>query len=225
MSNPLAKIGVEEILSGTMRAKNARDLPSEAELEIWQMSHSGYSVAEIASDKGITDKLVKERIRKVDKWINAGVMVDAVAFKAKHSLTLEALKDMAIKSFRQSSGEVEQTKEKIDADGKVVERIVTRRAQPGDPRFLNVAMKALEGQRDLWPGVAAPKAVAQTNADGTDKITSREELSQKSVDDLEKLVQMADIIDAKVVENRAQSGPDEPVGPDGHDSHPDQDEE
>lgn len=187
-----------------MRAKNARDLPSKSELETWQMSHSGYSIAEIASDRGVTDKVVKASIRKVDKWINAGVMVDAVAFKAKHSLILESLKDMAISSFRQSAGDVEQTKEKIGPDGKVIERVVTKRKQTGDPRFLNVAMKALEGQRDLWPGVAAPKAVAQTNADGSDKLTSREELSQKSIEDLEKLVQMADLIDAKVVKNESE---------------------
>lgn len=168
------------------------------------MSHSGYSIAEIASDRGVTDKVVKASIRKVDKWINAGVMVDAVAFKAKHSLILESLKDMAISSFRQSAGDVEQTKEKIGPDGKVIERVVTKRKQTGDPRFLNVAMKALEGQRDLWPGVAAPKAVAQTNADGSDKLTSREELSQKSIEDLEKLVQMADLIDAKVVKNESE---------------------
>lgn len=198
----LAKIEAKDVLSGTMKAKRSGKAPPQEDVAIYKMAESGVPFTTIASLQNVSLQDVKTSIRRVEKFIASGVAVDVVAIKAQQHMRLEALYDVTVKAFQETSGPVKTTRRKLGTDGTVVEEVITEKEHAGDPRFLNTAMKALEAQRDLWPGVSAPRATSITNADGTDDPhLTVEMLNQMDIAELEVLNQARELVEAKFVEN------------------------
>lgn len=198
-----AEIDAREILAGTLKARGTRKIPSADEIEVYKLSESGIPLTEISATRSLSEARVKACIAKVEKFAASGLAVDVAAIKAQQHLRLEAVREAAMTAFQNTNGIVRTTKRKLDSDGKVIEETVTEQQAFGDPRYLNSAMKALEAQRDLWPGLAAPRATALTNSDGSgDPKLTVEILNQMSDEELESLGQVVNMLDAKLIESR-----------------------
>lgn len=145
--------------------------PSATQLEIYAQFCSGKRrAAEIAEEFGIHRTLVNRTCQKIEKWLAPRMMDSIREIKCQHTQSLMGI-------FQDSMCEWERSRKpaitirvipgkiipgRRKEDGSFEPNIVmpesrerTIKFQCGNPRYLESAMKALEGIREIW-GANAP---------------------------------------------------------------------
>ena len=205
MSNELARIDADEVLSGTMKAKRARFNLTQQDIEIFELHENGVPHTEIAAEFNVNAAAVRSSVRSVEKHIKSGLVADVAAIKGLQYLRLEGIRKAAMNGYQKTTGTERTVRRKTHKDG-TVEETITEKASAGDPRYLNVAMRSMEAQRGLFAGIEVPKGIAHTNFDGTDNPqVTLDVLMNMPMDQLEVLDQASKMLDTTLSE---QTGDD-----------------
>jgi predicted transcriptional regulator len=146
-----------------------RELVRLREEVAWSLRVAGHAQLRIAHCLGVSQPAVCKILRRVERRVLARLEADVRAVKAKQAAQLEYVLDQSLRAWKDSQERVhEQTTitRGTSGTGESIRSIQTRRA-PGDPRFLMVALKALQSERELF-GLNRSEALPQ--ADGTTTI-------------------------------------------------------
>ena len=161
-----------DIWRGSLKVKGTSRVPSDREYDMWKSCDMGVTVSDTAEVYGVEESTVRAAIKKTENFFTSTVSVDVAALKIRQHARLEALLETAVSDYQESGGKtVTVVRKQIPgmegSDDVVIQETITEKHQSKNPQFLNVAMKAMEDQRKIWPGANAPSAKAVTNADGT----------------------------------------------------------
>jgi hypothetical protein len=128
-----------------------RELVRLREEVAWTLRTMGYAQGRIAGMLGVSQPAVCKILRRVERRVLARMEADVRAVKDKQAAQLEYLYDQALRAWKASQGSLEErtgTTTDLVRQEKCVRRTMSRKG-PGDPRFLAVAISALESERRL----------------------------------------------------------------------------
>ena len=132
------------------------------EQRVLDRSVAGVSQRQIAQEEGITQSAVSKILRRVEARVLEEFMARVEQQKVRQSLSLEHVYRQSLAAWEASKADATrrvQTKTQTAAgasSGTVAQLVVENRH--GDPRFLEIARKALADQRRVW-GLDAPHKV------------------------------------------------------------------
>jgi len=175
MKKSLVEVGVRKI-GGGLTIKNNAKTPTARDVAIYKMRRSGFDKDVIAVKFGCDIRSVSRAIGKVRRFYDANVVVDVSSLKIDQHMFLENLKEQVMKDYQDSSGEIREEVTETTKDGDVKKTVRIRQSKR-DPRLALAAVKIIKEQREIWPGANAPKAMAQTNKDGTEDAITRIEVA------------------------------------------------
>ena len=130
------------------------------EQRVLDRSVAGVSQRQIAQEEGITQSAVSKILRRVEARVLEELMARVEQQKVRQSLSLEHVYRQSLAAWEASKADATrrvQTKTQTAAgasSGTVAQLVVENRH--GDPRFLEIARKALADQRRVW-GLDAPQ--------------------------------------------------------------------
>ena len=130
------------------------------EQRVLDRSVAGVSQRQIAQEEGITQSAVSKILRRVEARVLEELMARVEQQKVRQTLSLEHVYRQSLAAWETSKGDATrrvQTKTQTAAgasSGTVAQLVVENRH--GDPRFLEIARKALADQRRVW-GLDAPQ--------------------------------------------------------------------
>jgi len=122
------------------------------EHEAYELAALGYSQGEIGEQIGRTPSGVSRMLARIEKKL-AGVFRDrAEAIKTRQTMYLQSIYRQAMTSYRNSQRNAKSTKTVVSTDDQGGNKLETtvREAPPGDPRFLDQAMRSLADVRKIW---------------------------------------------------------------------------
>jgi len=144
-------------------ARNALEAPSAEEMKIHGMALTGHTTDQIQEEFGMNETSVRVAIQKCAAWIPRQARYDRREMQNMQVAKLEAMSDFAMRVFHHSREDAVTTAVKSGANGE--ERLVTRKGQSGDARFMQLWRELQKDIRETL-GVDAPKKTALTNASG-----------------------------------------------------------
>ena len=129
------------------------------ELRALELSIQGWTQPQIAGDLGITQPAVSKILRRAEERVLRELTVVVERQKARHTLRLEHVYGEGIRAWSASKADATRRRQRKTDGGSgdtatVAE--ITVESQHGDPRYLEVARKALADLRKLW-GIDAPQ--------------------------------------------------------------------
>lgn len=143
------------------RNKVARALTLEREKRVWEMRQHGVTYEHIANEIGISFYGVDKILQRLHKRYYDSIMNDIAKIKMEQIAALNHVADEAFRAWEHSK---------------------LNHSSSGDPRFLVVFMKALEGIRKITDADAPIKSEHKTETSvEAHKITAQKEL-QKIMD-------------------------------------------
>jgi len=141
----------------------------------WAGRQAGYSQWLLAKEMGLSQPGVSKVLRRVERRVLARMEDEARTVKAKQAAQLEFILSQAMQAWHQSKGERTKTTQGDGRDGSTLKR--ERRSSTGDPRYLKIALEALQSERRLYgldnTARAAPQEPATLEASRTEKLTMR----------------------------------------------------
>lgn len=208
MAKSLAKVDASNVWRGHLKIKGQSPVPSDLEYDIWRSCDTGVSIQDAAEEFGLSERKIRESISKTEKFFISTCTVDVGLLKIRQHARLEAIIQTAMEDYQNSGGVVTTTSRKraprIEGEDDaviVMEETINEKELTRDPRFLNMAMKAMEEQRKLWPGANAPSASTITNADGTGelKINVAQVVANMTADEIKALRRVEEICEQQDV--------------------------
>lgn len=131
------------------------------ELQVMEQILLGRSQHQIALSLGITQPAVSKIVKRIEERLLADVSYQAERQRARQTLQLGYLYREGIDAWQASKQDAVRRRQRradgAGAGGTVTELVAEN--QHGDPRFLEVARKALGDVRTLW-GINAPERIA-----------------------------------------------------------------
>jgi hypothetical protein len=129
-----------------------RELTRVREQVAWTMRIAGHCQARIAHFMGVSQPAVCKILRRVERRVLAQMEADVRQVKVRQAAQLGYILDQAMRAWKDSQerlGEQTSTRDEPDGMGKTIRTRHYRRG-PGDPRYLMVALKALQSERELF---------------------------------------------------------------------------
>jgi len=130
-------------------------------LQVLDLAVAGRSQHQIAASLGITQPAVSKILRRLEERLLADVAYKVERQRAQQTLRLHYIYSESMEAWRASKQEAVRRRQRQTTGGEgssaTVAEIVAEH-QHGDPRFLEVARKALGDLRGLW-GLDAPDVV------------------------------------------------------------------
>ena len=124
-----------------------------------ERSIAGLSQREIAAEEGITQSAVSRIRRRVEGRLFDTLVARVEQQKVQQTLCLDHLYGEAVRAWEASKADttrrVQKKTQSEDGGGATVAQVVSE-TQHGDPRYLEVARKALADKRRVW-GLDAPQ--------------------------------------------------------------------
>jgi hypothetical protein len=134
------------------------------EIQILDQTVAGRSQHQIAAALGITQPAVSKILRRIEERLLTDLTYKIERQRARQTLQLGYLYGEALDAWHASKADaIRRRQRKAEGDGAgagTVAEIVAEN-QHGDPRYLEVARKALGDLRTLW-GVDAPERIETT---------------------------------------------------------------
>jgi len=115
----------------------------------WAARQAGYSQWLMANELGISQPAVSKILRRVERRVLKRMESEARTVKAKQHVQLEFILDQALQGWRKSTEERIRTVVGPDRHNST-STTRERRNSAGDPRFLKVALLALQSERRLY---------------------------------------------------------------------------
>jgi hypothetical protein len=202
----LAKVDASNVWRGHLRVKGNSPVPSDHEYDMWKSCDTGLSISDVAEVYDVTEGTVRAAIRKTENFFISTCTVDVGLLKIRQHARLEALIEASLTDYQESGGTVKTVNRKMipgqnGEESLCIEETITEKQMTRDPRFINVAMKAMSDQRDLWPGANAPKSSSITNAngDGDPKINVEHLVKSMTPDQIEALKKLEEMYEEQDV--------------------------
>lgn len=130
--------------------------PSPQQLELYADVIAGKTIRETGAKFGISRTRVNDVCMQIDRYLFP-IWMDRVRFlKSRHSELLMVIFREAMDAWQKSKLDAESISEKLKTNGEnKTETTKHTEGQSGNPRHLEVAMKALQDIRKIW-GADAP---------------------------------------------------------------------
>ena len=130
------------------------------ELRVLERSVAGLSQRQIAAEEGITQSAVSKILQRLEARVLEELVARIEREKARQTLRLDHLYRESLQAWQASKADATRRVQKKTQPGAgttsaTVAQLVIE-TQHGDPRYLEVARKALADQRRLW-GLDAPQ--------------------------------------------------------------------
>jgi hypothetical protein len=211
MAKSLVKVDSADLWRSHLKVKGSSPVPTNDEYDFWKLNATGLSLSDIATNAGITLASVSEACKKVEKFFESRVAIDIAAFKIQQHVRIEAILEESLREFQLSGGKSRTITRKrtpapegMEDFGEIIEETIVEKDIKKDPRYLTVAMNALQEQRKIWPGANAPSASSVTNIE---KPTTQVNIAnivknmtpdqEEALKQLEKILDQQDAIDMK----------------------------
>jgi transposase len=155
------------------------------ELRAMELAVLGWSQPQIAADLGISQAAVSKLLKRIETRVIRELAETVERQKARQALRLEHQYAEAMRAWEDSKADTTRKRQRKTQSGSggtdatVAEVVVEN--QHGDPRYLEVARKALADVRKVW-GLEAPHQLdvhAQNPYDGMTEEALREELARQ----------------------------------------------
>ena len=147
---------------GGQRGHEPRARIHARERRVLERSIQGASQREIATAEGITQGAVSKILRRMESRVLEELVAVVAQQKARQTLRLDYLYRESLQAWQVSKADATRRVQRKtqSATGPATATVVQLAVdtQFGDPRFLEVARKALADQRTLW-GLDAPKTL------------------------------------------------------------------
>lgn len=153
------------------------ELTVAREQRAWHLRSRGYTIKQVTEmliaefNTRISTRAVDKALKRVADEVWRETQANVERYKAHQLADLEAIKDEALDSYRQSKGTIVKTVTRKETAPFGTATSITKDAtqtqtevSPGDPRFLNTAIDALKGKAKLL-GLDAPLKVQDVSKD------------------------------------------------------------
>lgn len=156
------------------------------ELRAMELAVLGWSQHQIAADLGISQAAVSKLLTRIEGRVLRELAETIERHKARQTLRLEHQYAEAMRAWEESKADTTRKRQRKTqggaggADATVAEVVVEN--QHGDPRYLEVARKALADVRKVW-GLDAPHQLdvrAQNPYEGMTEDALRDELARQT---------------------------------------------
>lgn len=127
--------------------------PSVIQLEMYHDAVRGMSATAIAAKRGVKRQTVDSILRRVEEYLWPIYADDIRGTKVRQTESLRVIFAEAMAAWEKSKAPAVEIRQR-NAGG-VRETLKVTRGQCGDPRFLDMAMRALGQIREIW-GANAP---------------------------------------------------------------------
>ncbi len=132
------------------------------EHRVWERSVAGWSQRDIAAEEGITQGAVSKILQRVEAQLFTEFVARVEQQKARQDRSLRFIYQEGLKAWEASKEDAtrrvqQKTHPASGGSGTTVAQLVVE-TRHGDPRYLDVARKALADHRRLW-GLDAPHKV------------------------------------------------------------------
>ena len=191
------------------------------ELRATDLSVRGWSQSQIAADLGVSQAAVSKILRRVDERALREVRANADRLKVQHARRLDHVCAESMRAWDDSKSDATRRRQRntqgsAGGAGHTVAEIVSEN-QHGNPRYLEVFLKALTDRSKLW-GLDAPQKV--------DVRASRNPYDDMTEDALrEEVAKGARLLEAETPSTNGPSTPTDALparGPEDHE-HDDED--
>jgi DNA-binding transcriptional LysR family regulator len=140
------------------------------EAQAWQLMVDGRTQLDIARTIGVSQPAVSKMLRRLEERFLADQAFRIERQRARHTARLEHVYRQALEAWAASQTDTvrrRQRKTEGGAGAGTLSSEIVSAKQHGDPRYLEVARRALADLRAVW-GVNAPEAL---RVEGTDAYT------------------------------------------------------
>ena len=181
------------------------------ELRVLERSIQGHSQREIAAEEGLTQGAVSKILSRLEQRALEELVDRVERQKARQTLRLDYLYRESLRAWAASKTDAKRrVQRKTDrgpgTPGATVVQLVVE-TQHGDPRYLELARKALADQRTLW-GLDAPQKLDVRASQGPFDTLSDEALAAELTRQQELLAARDDAAPTPAAPN-AEEGPDD----------------
>ena len=151
------------------------------EVRVLDWSVAGLSQRQIAAEEGITQSAVSKILARVEARVLEDLVARVEQQKVRQTLCLDHLYRESLQAWEASKADATRQVQKkttpgLGVPGTTVAQIVSA-SQHGDPRYLEVARKALADQRRVW-GLEAPQKLDVRATEGLFDAMSDEALAE-----------------------------------------------